>query len=111
MSLPAWFRSLFKRRRFAGELTRINCERQFKAFVYLNGAVTGLCPKHDPEKVRRDFPEKIVRIKGKSRQETGFSFKTLRDIPTGGPILTFASHPGATFANVRIKGPLASHCC
>jgi hypothetical protein len=26
---------------------------------------------------------------------------------TSGPILTFASHLGATFANVRIKGPLA----
>jgi hypothetical protein len=31
-------------------------------------------------------------------------------VKPSGPILTFASLRGATFANVRIKGPLASYC-
>src|SRR5262249_36254339 len=30
---------------------------------------------------------------------------------SSGPTPTFASHLGATFANVGVKGPLAGYCC
>ena len=35
----------------------------------------------------------------------------LRCFTSSGPTPTFASHLGAMFANVGVRGPLASYCC